>query len=113
TKNVPCLGHFFAGGICAGHRRRDLQSLRGITGLGRNPWDTGIPASRKRSFPEAPPLGWPSSFHSNPSVRTVIVCHTSSCYFACYIWGLQGTLAYLPARTSNMRILTPIGKRRT
>ena len=75
--------------------------------------DTGIPASRKRSFPEAPPLGWPSSFHSNPSVRTVIVCHTSSCYFACYIWGLQETLAYLPARTSNMRILTPIGKRRT
>jgi predicted nuclease of predicted toxin-antitoxin system len=26
------------GGICAGHRGRDLQSLHGITGLGRKSW---------------------------------------------------------------------------
>ncbi len=50
--------------------------------------------------------------HEQEGVK-VIIYHTFVYYFACYVGGLQRTLAYLPARTSNMRILTPIGKRCT
>jgi len=52
------------------------------------------------------------SFTRGEDVK-VIIYHTFVYYFAWYIWSLQKTLAYLPARISDMRILTPIGKRRT
>src|SRR6266853_1405814 len=38
TQYDTCQALSFAGGICARRCRRDLQSLPGITSLGRNSW---------------------------------------------------------------------------
>ena len=42
TQYDTCQALSFAGGICARRCRRDLQSLPGITSLGRNSWTGNI-----------------------------------------------------------------------
>src|SRR2546421_378008 len=66
----------------------------------------------KRSF-DSPRMAFPVSLPPICPTDSYYLSHTFHCYFTCYVWGLQRTLAYLPARTSDMRILTPFGKRRT